>query len=544
MKHLKIGMLLIACFSVLFFLSSCDEKEPILHVHEYGDWVVLDEATCLAEGVKGRDCKSCPAFERESISKIEHEYVENKNVVDPGCEKEGSKLYICKHCKDIKIESVESLGHNFNGGICTRCSQLEKELSEYTISLELNGGELYTTSIKYTEGSKVVLPNPTKDNYVFVGWYTTSDYEKNSEVSTIVVKENITLYAKWEVLGCVVTLDANGGYVEESQVVLKENRMFSLEVPSTDKYEFFVGWYLGEQQLTDEFGKGLKSWDISEDVKVVAKYETSKTVDDVTFMYEGEYPQTVVTNEETIKALSKITETNKRGYLEYNGRQYAKYVYAGRKSVAKFNNGEILEKGKTYYFLVEPILWRIVDPSNGIAVAEKIIDTMVYYENSKEHKEQKDAHPNNYEYSDVSSWLNCDIKHADKNFIFGAFSDPNAVLSLRKDIDNSAKTTSDENNKYACITTTAFLYLLSYQEVTSNYSIRINMESKVTDYAVIRGVSVDNYTMNGEWWLRSPSATKPNYALTVSTTGEIFESSVDNSKIGVRPVGKFIKLNK
>ena len=169
---------------------------------------------------------------------------------------------------------------------------------------------------------------------------------------------------------------------------------------------------------------------------------------------------------------------------------------------------------------------------------------MVFYENTVEHKDEKGANPNNYEYSDISSWLNCDLKHSQNNFIYDAFADPNATLILRKDIDNSAATTTDENNQYACEVTTAFLYLLAYSEITEVYNNIVNMESKVTDYAVVRGVNVDNYTMQGEWWLRTPSATKPNYALAISVTGEIFESLVNNSRIGVRPVGKFTKLNK
>jgi hypothetical protein len=160
-----------------------------------------------------------------------------------------------------------------------------------------------------------------------------------------------------------------------------------------------------------------------------------------------------------------------------------------------------------------------------------------------EHEKGKDVHPNNYEFSDVSSWLNGDRKHTDNRFIFHAFSDPVNSLILRKDIDNSASTTQSENNPYACITTTAHLYLLSFVE-TKTYDLRLNRTSTVTDYAIARGINVDNYTMNGEWWLRTPSAIAPNQALAMSTTGQIFESLVANNNIGVRPVAKFSKLDK
>ena len=544
MKQLKVLVTLIIVFSgMLVCLASCKEPAEELHVHEYGEWVVLNEATCLSLGIKGRDCKSCPAFEREEIKKLEHEYVASYDVIEATCNNNGAKLYTCKYCKDIKTESIVALGHDFSNGVCTRCQELENDIPTFTISFELNGGELYTTAATYDKGTEVTLPNPTKENYIFKGWYLSSDFTTAVD-KTITVEKNVTLYAKWDIVGYVVTLDANGGYVENASVVLNENERFTLEVPSTDEYVFFEGWYLGEEKITDDAGVGLKTWSIRDDVTLKAKYVNSKTVDNIKFMYEGEYPQTVVTNDATIAELAKITKVNERGYLEYNGRQYAKLTYTGRTGVVKFNNGSVLEKDKTYYFVVEPILWRILDEISGVAIAEKIIDSFAFYENIEEHLDEQGAHPNNYEFSDISSWLNSDIKHSKDNFIFDAFSKPIDVLTLRKDIDNSASTTMDENNQYACVTTTAYLYLLSYSEFNTTYEIRINKESKVSDYAIAKGVNVDNYTMNGEWWLRTPSASAANKALAVSTIGEVFESLVNDASIGVRPVGTFKEIEK
>ena len=543
MKQFKVIVVLTIVFvGMLIGLTSCKEPVEELHVHDYKEWVVLNEATCTSSGLKGRDCKTCPAFEREEIEKIEHEYV-SSILIEATCNNAGSKLYTCKYCKDIKIESIAATGHEYSNGVCSKCNKSETENPTFTISFELNGGELYTTSVSYEKGTKITLPNPTKENYIFKGWCTTSSLDKVID-KEMVVDNNITLYAKWDIVGYVITLDANGGYVNQANLVVNENEFFIIEVPSIDKYVFFDGWYLGEERITDEFGKGLKSWSIRDDVTLKAKYVDSKIVDGVKFMYQGEYPKTVVTNDELINELSKITKTNDRGFLEYNGRQYAKVTYSGRNSVVKFNNGEILVKNQTYYFVVEPILWRVLDEFNGIAIAEEIIDVFAYYENTEEHLDEKDAHPNNYEYSDVSSWFNSDIKHSNNSFIFSAFGKPIDVLNLIKDIDNSAATTMDPNNKYACVNSTAYLYLLSYNEFNEKYEFRINKESHVTDYAIAKGVNVDNYTMNGEWWLRTPSASAANKALAVSTIGEVYETLVNDANVGVRPVGSFKELTK
>ena len=50
--------------------------------------------------------------------------------------------------------------------------------------------------------------------------------------------------------------------------------------------------------------------------------------------------------------------------------------------------------------------------------------------------------------------------------------------------------------------------------------------------------------MNGEWWLRTPSASASNKALAVSTIGEVFETLVNDANVGVRPVGSFKGLIK
>ena len=140
MKHFKVLVCLMVAFCGMFFgLTSCKEPEEELHVHEYGEWVVLNDATCTNKGLKGRDCKSCPAFEREEREQLAHEYVASYNVLEPTCNNAGAKLYTCKYCKDIKTESIVALGHSFENGVCTRCNELEKEIPTFTISFELNG---------------------------------------------------------------------------------------------------------------------------------------------------------------------------------------------------------------------------------------------------------------------------------------------------------------------------------------------------------------------------------------------------------------------
>lgn len=546
MKKIKI-ILTILIISSAVFLTSC--KKQVVeeeHVHSWEEWEILNPATCTAEGLKGRDCKECPQYEREAIAKLEHEYDEGQIIVEPGCTTTGVKILACVHCKDIQTETIPQTGHKFVEGLCTNCGTREQELKNLVITFEANGGTLDKVTATYLEGTQINLPVPNKDNYLFAGWFTTSTFEASSKLATkVVITEDMTVYAKWVLEGYSVTLDANGGYVNNSEIVLKDNQVFTIEVPVTNEYVFFTGWYLGSQQITDEFGNGLKPWNITEDVELTAKWDKEKEENGIKYLYQGEYPQSLVTNVSLISELTKLTTTNERGYFEYNGSQYTKVVYKAEKTNSLFNNGEKLEDGKTYYFRVDPILWRILDEKKGIVITNIILDSLSYYENAKANIDYTSVLPNNYEYSDISGWLNGEVKFKNNNFATKAFKEPLDIVQMIDKLDNSAPTTGKDDNTYACNNFTTFFYLLSYVEYTDTYSKLLNGgKCGVSDYAIARGIRADNYSMNGEWWLRSPSSDALGKALAVSTYGVVFDSMVSDTNIGVRPAAIFKDLIK
>ena len=61
----------------------------------------------------------------------------------------------------------------------------------YKITYELDGGECDNLVLSYKEGEKVVLPTPTKDGYIFRGWY------EGPRLIEEVENKNYYLKAKW-----------------------------------------------------------------------------------------------------------------------------------------------------------------------------------------------------------------------------------------------------------------------------------------------------------------------------------------------------------
>ena len=93
--------------------------------------------------------------------------------------------YVCTTCLKEKTETIDKL----------------KEQTTYTITFDSRGGS-EVKSITAEAGTKIDAPNnPTKENYIFVGWFESNDggktlNDKQFEFSYMPARV-FTLYAKW-----------------------------------------------------------------------------------------------------------------------------------------------------------------------------------------------------------------------------------------------------------------------------------------------------------------------------------------------------------
>ena len=118
--------------------------------------------------------------------------------------------------------------------------------SAYTVTFNANGGSVFLPSMSVTNGAVYnSLPNPTRDGYTFVGWFTKKEGGTQITPNTIVnLKNDQTLYAHWtkNIEMCTITFDANGGKVgEKERKVPAGSALDSLPVPTRSGYTF-VGW--------------------------------------------------------------------------------------------------------------------------------------------------------------------------------------------------------------------------------------------------------------------------------------------------------------
>lgn len=236
-------------------------------------------------------------------------------------------------------------------------------------------------------------------------------------------------------------------------------------------------------QPTDEVQTEVKQYlRVAENNKVDAQGE---------YILFGEHPQTIKEDDVTVGDVG-----DDGYYLGSDGERYAKVVADPYGSSYTFSDGSAVTDGAIYYFKVEPIRWRILseDGRSAFILADGILANKAY-----------DASSNNYKNSDIRAWLNGEFL----NTVFGEVAQS---LIETTEVDNSAYSTGDVSNPYACENTFDKVFLLSYREVMS-YGIASNSTFNeagcmtVSDYARSTGAYMDTSGSTfgcGDWWLRSP----------------------------------------
>lgn len=117
------------------------------------------------------------------------------------------------------------------------------KLTEYNITMDLNGGSGETTLLYTVIDDEFALPTPTRNGYEFVGW--TGEGITTPQTSVKIPKGstgNKAYTANWQVIEYTITLDTNGGPVV-SPIKYTVEDLFTLPYILRPGYEF-AGWVL------------------------------------------------------------------------------------------------------------------------------------------------------------------------------------------------------------------------------------------------------------------------------------------------------------
>lgn len=93
------------------------------------------------------------------------------------------------------------------------------EKKSYYISFDVSGG-VEIAPMAYTPGETPELPVPVKSNAHFLGWYTSAFYTELWDPTDVMPEQDITLYARWEVINSQITTDFSYEITEEGNAVI------------------------------------------------------------------------------------------------------------------------------------------------------------------------------------------------------------------------------------------------------------------------------------------------------------------------------------
>ena len=247
----------------------------------------------------------------------------------------------------------------------------------------------------------------------------------------------------------------------------------------------------------------------------------------------GLYPQTHVSDEDLISSLNELTDAESNGWYLYDGSYYAKKAANPCSSSYEFDDGATIVKGTEYWFRCERIEWKILSSSDGThsLVSSKLLDAHRYHSSTSSRTiDGKTIYANNYEHSDVRSWLNGD-------FYDSAFALDDSLIQTVT-VDNSAETTDSATNEYACNDTQDKVYLLSYRdyENVEYFADDASRVCKPTDWAKANGAAYSSFSDNGYYLTRSPGSSYSHSVWNVDSVGDLYDyGGVSNSYPCVRP---------
>ncbi len=124
-----------------------------------------------------------------------------------------------------------------------------------SVTLDANGGECDVTAIAVIQlESYGPLPVPSREGYVFLGWFTAAEAgEQVTQETVMTAGTDHTIFAQWTPkTEFTVTLDANGGRISPyySQLLLKNGDTYgTLPEPLREGYKF-LGWYTEPEKGT------------------------------------------------------------------------------------------------------------------------------------------------------------------------------------------------------------------------------------------------------------------------------------------------------
>ncbi|WP_339257986.1 InlB B-repeat-containing protein [Paenibacillus sp. FSL R5-0713] len=123
-------------------------------------------------------------------------------------------------------------------------------MNDYTVNFDSNGGSEEVPAQTVGFGATISTPTePTKDGYVFGGWYSDNTLTNAYDFAAAVTAD-LTLYAKW-LIPYTISFESNEGSEVAAQTVNEGAKVVVPTAPTLEGY-VFSGWY-SDSELTNAY---------------------------------------------------------------------------------------------------------------------------------------------------------------------------------------------------------------------------------------------------------------------------------------------------
>lgn len=153
----------------------------------------------------------------------------------------------------------------------------------YAVSVNYydNYNKLLYKDTAYTGYEYEVAYKYSADGYDFNSWN-----ENGTPYNKHIIWDKINLYADMSAKSYNISLNANEGTLSDSSVKVTYDSTYSFGVPERIGYTF-LGWYMGNMQLTDNTGTGISVWKYTNISEATAKWKINQYSISITFNQEA-----------------------------------------------------------------------------------------------------------------------------------------------------------------------------------------------------------------------------------------------------------------
>ena len=178
----------------------------------------------------------------------------------------------------------------------------------YQIGFETNGGSKVENVILKAEDNLVMPEAPTKEGYVFGGWYEDAKLTRKFEAPDKMPSRSFWLYADWHV---ELTFDSLGGTKVDS-ITARPGQIIDQLPKPTYNDNIFQGWYF-DSDYTKRLGLVIPS----ESTKLYAKWQAIETTTALDITNTISINGTNCYEMEKLEEGYKITSTPQKGPWDY-----------------------------------------------------------------------------------------------------------------------------------------------------------------------------------------------------------------------------------